>query len=431
MVEKISVIDNILREGQKIADDVEVFFAKASGVGVELKGSQIGEASGSDSCGIGIRVIKDGKIGCSSTNDPLKWKMCLDSAVSGAKLATPQEWGGLPLPSEIEKRDLHTFDTSLKVDISVTTEMINKLKTGASEYEADIVGGSASVSSGGIILANSNGVFYSNEKTRAGVSLETICGTSTGYEFDNSCFQDEIDPVNVGREAAYLAVHSKDGDEIDTGKYDVILSPVAVCQLLGSVVFPSFSGKSVKAKRSFLADKLGECCMDESLSIYDDPFNGMGAALRDSEGVPTRKIDFVKEGVVNEFSYDLKTAYRYGEQSTGSAVRAGSGGAPVIGTHNIYVDGKRENIYDEKAVYAHTVVGAHTANGITGDFSVELSNASWMQDGERGRPIRSAMLSGNIFEMLKDIQGMSPESRKLGSIIVPAMRFGSLSVVGK
>ncbi|MBN2734895.1 MAG: TldD/PmbA family protein [Methanomicrobiaceae archaeon] len=429
-MDNVALIDDILRKGAALADEAEVFFSSGKGISLELKGKLIGEAGGSESWGIGIRVIKDGKIGCSSTNDPDCWDKCLESAVSSAKLSTPQNWEGLPQPCSLPDKNLDVFDKDLSCDLSSATDLIERMLAGASGTDADIVGGSASLSQGKTIIANTNGVFYSIEKTGAGISMETISKTSTGYEFDSSSHIGRIDPEKTGHEAASLAVFSKEGKEIETGIYDVILSPVAVCQLIGSVLLPALSGKNVNAKRSFFDGKLGCGCMDTNLNLYDDPENGMGSALRDSEGVPTRRIDFIKAGVVSEFSYDLKTAYRYNEKSTGSAVRAGAGGAPAIGTHNIYLDGKREDIFDEKAVYAHTVVGAHTANGITGDFSVELSNAAWMENGEKQSPIRSAMLSGNVFEMLKDIDGMSQESRVLGTVIVPALRFSGLSVVG-
>ncbi|MDD4127391.1 MAG: TldD/PmbA family protein [Methanomicrobium sp.] len=425
-----SIIDDILRKGTVLADETEVFFSAGEGIGLELKGKLIGEAAGSESWGIGIRVIKDGKIGCSSTNDPDCWEKCLLSAVASAKLSTPLNWEGLPEPSSLPDLKPDVFDENLSCDISAAADFIERMLSGASGISADIVGGSASFSKGRTMIANSNGVFYSLEKTGAGISMETISGTSTGYEFDSSSYAKLLDPEKTGKEAASLAVFSKDAHEVKTGIYDVILSPIAVCQLISSVLIPSLSGKNVNAKRSYFDGKLGMECFDKNMNLYDDPFNGMGSTLRDSEGVPTRRIDFIKAGVVNEFSYDLKTAYRYNQKSTGSAVRGGAGGSPAIGTHNIYLDGKRENIFDERAIYAHTVVGAHTANGVTGDFSVELSNAAWMEDGSKQEPIKSAMLSGNIFEMFKDISGMSKESRNLGTMVVPSLRFSGLSVVG-
>lgn len=429
--ENFSIIDDILRKGSKLADDVEVFFSEGFGVGLELKGRLIGEAEGSESWGIGIRVVKDGKIGCSSTNDPKCFEKCLLSAVSSSKLSTPQNWEGLSTPCSLPDLRLDVFDEKMSCDIETAENFIERLLFGASDADCDVVGGSVSFSKGQSVIANSNGVFYSLEKTGCGVSMETIAATSTGYEFNSSSHADRIDPEKTGRDAASLAVFSKDAGSIKTGNYDVILSPIAVCQLIGSVVIPSFSGRNVNSGRSYLADKLGDDCFDENLNLYDDPHHGTGSRLLDSEGVLTRRIDLIKSGVVNEFSYDLKTAYRYNQKSTGSAVRAGAGGSPAIGTHNIFLDGKRCDVFDEKAVYAHTVVGAHTANAVTGDFSVELSNAAWIEGGEKTKPIKSAMLSGNVFEMLGNIAGMSEESRTLGSMTVPSLRFQELFVVGE
>ncbi|WP_243670063.1 metallopeptidase TldD-related protein [Methanoculleus chikugoensis] len=108
--------------------------------------------------------------------------------------------------------------------------------------------------------------------------------------------------------------------------------------------------------------------------------------------------------MLRRFAYDLKTGYRYGEGGStgGSAVRFGSEG-PGIGVHNLFIDGPQvKEPGDERAIWIHDVVGAHTANPFSGDFSVEISNPPfWMEGGgEPVEPIRTAMLSGNVFEML-------------------------------
>ncbi len=136
-------------------------------------------------------------------------------------------------------------------------------------------------------------------------------------------------------------------------------------------------------------------------------------------------------GSSRTFAYDLKTAYRYGKTSTGSAVRGGFGGLPAIGHHNFIVDGEREEILDERVVYVHGVVGAHTANPMSGDFSVEISNSFWMEGGEYTEPVRSAMLSGNVFDMHMDIAGFSRESRAIGSLILPSVKLNKQRIIGK
>jgi len=82
----------------------------------------------------------------------------------------------------------------------------------------------------------------------------------------------------------------------------------------------------VHAGRSHLASQLGEPIIDPQISIYDDPFRqkGLGSTFWDAEGMPTRRVEFVRDGTLSSFAYDLRTAYRYGKESTASAIRSGS-----------------------------------------------------------------------------------------------------------
>jgi PmbA protein len=296
--------------------------------------------------------------------------------------------------------------------------------------ESKVTSGSGSLSRAGVTIANSRGVHYAAGKTEVGCSLETICGQSTGSEFAHSPFL-EIDPRWVGERAAFFAAHSAHGVPMETCRCDILLSPLAIAQLLGNILVPSLSGRNVHAGRSRLASLLGERCMDARIDLYDDPFaRGMGATAWDAEGLPARRLDFVKAGVLTSFAYDLKTAYRYGAEPTASAVRGGPSGGPAIGVHNLVLDGQREEIAGERALYIHDVVGAHTANPVSGDFSVECQNPIWVEDGGFREPVRKAMLSGNLFDALKEIGGIAAGSRIVGNAILPCVRFREMQVIG-
>ncbi|MDD1674200.1 MAG: metallopeptidase TldD-related protein, partial [Methanomicrobiales archaeon] len=94
------------------------------------------------------------------------------------------------------------------------------------------------------------------------------------------------------------------------------------------------------------------------------------------------------------------------------------------------LDGVRERIDDERCIYIHDVVGAHTANPASGDFSVEISNPIWMENGEYGRPIRKAMLAGNVFSLLTALSGIGEGSRVVGSSIMPPVRLHNQRIIG-
>jgi PmbA protein len=424
------LIDTIITTGEGLVDEVEVYIAGGNSVTAELKKTKIGIATGSLSTGLGIRTIKDGRIGASGTSDPSSWKKCLDAAIASGSLATRQEWRGLPGPLVGEQSYL-SFDPAVRVEAKYAEQFISHMLEGATEYPVDVMSGSADISTGYLTLANSHDVRYFTRKSMVSVSLETISGQSTGYEFDQSPSL-SVDPRSVGKNAAFLAHHGKSGVDLQTGYYSLVLSPMAFAQLLGNVFVPAVNGRSVHAGRSKLAQSLGEVIADMNISIIDDPFRkyGPGSTWWDAEGVPARRIEIIKNGVLNEFLYDLKTAYRYGKNSTASALRSGYGGLPGIGFHNFVFDGPRCEIRDEPAIYVHDIVGAHTANPMSGDFSVEISNPSWIKDGDFEKPVRKAMYAGNVFDMLKQIEGIAHGERVVGSMILPEVRFSAQRLIG-
>ena len=428
----VAWIEDLIREGQKSVDEIEVFYVEGTSVSADLKQKKVNLATTSRDCGLGIRIIHKGRIGSSSTNDPDKWRDCLKAAIASGKLATPQTWNGLPEPVSILSSSL-SFDPALECDPDIARDLLRQMLEGASEHPADITAGSASLSVSSVTLANSYGIRYEDHHTGVSLSLEAIERQSTGSEFDYKSYIGDVNPRHVGEQAAFFASKSTDGKEIPTGDYPVVLSPLAYAELLGNVFIPALNGRSVHSGRSRLAQSLGQTIADPRLQMYDDPLlpRASGSTGWDAEGTPARRIDFIWDGVLQTFAYDLKTAYRYDKKTTGSAVRGGFGGLPAIGHHNFIVDGKRDNILDERVLYVHNVVGAHTANPMSGDYSVEISNAFWMEDGGFEEPVRSAMMSGNVFDLHKDIAGLSKETRAIGSLILPSIKINKQRIIGK
>jgi PmbA protein len=428
----VAWIEDLIREAERSVDEVEVFYIEGTSVSADLKRKKVNLATTSEDRGLGIRTIHKGRIGSSSTNNPDQWRECLQAAIASGKLATSQNWEGLPEPVSLPASPL-SFDPSLKCEPGIARELLTQMLAGASEHPADVTSGSASLSVSSVTFANSHGVRYVDHHTGVSISLEAIYRQSTGYEFDHSSLMDGVDPHTVGERATFFARESDDGKDIPTGAYTVLLSPLAYAELLGNVFIPALNGRSVHSGRSRLASSLGETITDPRVMMYDDPLlpRASGSVRWDAEGTPTHRVDFIHEGMLKTFAYDLKTAYRYGKTSTGSAVRGGFGGLPAIGHHNFIVDGKRDDVTDERVVYVHNVVGAHTANPMSGEFSVEISNAFWMEDGEFQTPIRSAMYSGNVFDLHKDIAGLSRESRAIGSLILPSIKINKQHIIGK
>jgi PmbA protein len=422
-------IENILREGRALAGEVEVYIVEGRSASLELRRKDVSQAVESNSFALSIRTIEKCRIGTSSTSNPAAWRQCLAASVESGRLASPQRWSGLP--SEVRNGSNLSYDPSLVPDPAVLSGILDSMVAGTSRFPVDVTSGGASISIDHITLANSDGLWCERSRSLVSASIETIREQSTGSEFGTSCTND-IDPAEIGERAAFLASESVQGKELPTGDYDIILSPVASAQLIGAVLLPSLSGRNVHAGRSFLSGSIGKEVIDPGVSITDEPLleSGLNSTSWDAEGTMTRQLPFIRNGVLESFAYDLKTAYRYEKESTGSAVRSGPGGSPAIGSHNIVIDGPHTDVLSDRGVFIQDVVGAHTANPFSGDFSVELSNPFMVEGGNYEFPVRKAMLSGNVFTMLGDVAGLGTDTRRVGTFVIPSIRLKQQHMIG-
>ncbi len=424
-------IDAILRAASGRAEEAEVFFSTSESIGAELSRDRVRVGQAGHAMGLGIRVFAQGRVGASSTNDPGRWEACLDAALAAMRLADPQPWEGLPMPVALPGTPL-ALDPSLSPAPATVAGLLASMQEGAASHpEAVVTAGSAGLSRSHVVVANTHGLRYEETETHASCSIEAIAGTSTGYEFASSHALD-LDPRWVGEQAAFFAAFGAGGEPLPSGTHDLVLSPLALASLFEAVLLPALVGRNVHAGRSRLAGRIGERVADARLSLFDDPHRpmGPGATWFDAEGVPTRRLDLIRDGVLEGFAYDLRTAYRYGAASTGSAVRGGYGGAPSIGFHTLVLEGPVSEVMAKPAVYVRSIVGAHTANPISGDFSVEVSNPCMVEGGAFVAPVRTAMWGGNVFDLLDAIEGVSAETRVVGEMVLPALRVSGQHLVG-
>ena len=257
--------------------------------------------------------------------------------------------------------------------------------------------------------------------------------TSTAYDFAVSRSLD-IDFFALGKNASELALKSNGGIKIEPQKTDVIFHPFAFSDILEEALAPSIDADNVQKGRSGLIEKLGEELAVPELSIYDDGLieAGIETSASDDEGVPSQRTTVIEKGVLKTYLYDSYTAGKAGVKSTGNGSRSSYTSPPSVGLRNFIIDyPKTDVIADTRSgVFVNTIIGAHTANSISGDFSVEARNAFTIKDGALDKPVKSLMISGNAFEILKQITGAGFDVRKVGGIITPSIRVSDMSVIG-
>jgi PmbA protein len=302
---------------------------------------------------------------------------------------------------------------------------------------AEPVSGGVTAVSGSEILINSNGLELSERGTVFTAFIETVArgadGTAaTGYDFANSRSAPR-DVSEVGRSASSLAVRSLGGSRGEGGTPGPHGTD-AFADILENAFVPSTFGDQVQKGRSSLAGRIGEEVAEECLKIVDDGLfpGGMATSSFDGEGVPSQRTTLVEGGILRSYLYDTYSAGKEPTEtkSTGNADRPGYAGLPRIGTTNLTVSSVDPEDFLRRwiGVTRHRRHRAHTANPISGDFSVEARNVFVVEDGAAEKPIRSLMLAGNVFDLLSSIR-VGTDARMVGSFVVPTVK-AEMKVVG-
>jgi predicted Zn-dependent protease len=103
--------------------------------------------------------------------------------------------------------------------------------------------------------------------------------------------------------------------ELPPGRYEVVLEPTAVADVVETLAISGFNGKAVNERRSFV--RIGEAQFDPSITLLDDPLE-LGYHF-DTEGTSRGRMVLVDAGVTRAVTHDRRTAAEAGTTSTGHA----------------------------------------------------------------------------------------------------------------
>jgi PmbA protein len=246
-----------------------------------------------------------------------------------------------------------------------------------------------------------------------------------------------FDAKEVARTAAEKAVAKLGSESPETGLYPVVIDAEVASSFLG-LMLDSFSAKSVEEKTSLFADKMGQMIASPAISFTDDPFLQDGPAARafDSEGAPCQVTKLIDHGRLSNFLTNSVLAKRLKLPHTASAVRSAKSQLDV-GTSNLIVATGDQSLQQllakyPRAIYITDFTGYHAGyNDGSGDFSLQSEGELW-ENGKRVKPLANFVTSGNIMQLLKDVEAVS--SRRLhptSSVIAPDLLVPSLSIAGK
>lgn len=433
------IVEDIINKLSKQVDYSEVFLEKEKATEISVLNDEVNYAKEEDITGIGVRVINNQQQGFAYTTNINRIDEVIQQAIKNAKLNSPDENLELIEKPEQYREVKGLYDSKIEdVTLQEAIQTCNNLIERVKEEECEPTSAEYEVAIGKTILANSNGVFVSEEQTSSGISVSVNAEEDEGYSSAYSYDVDHTTKLDIERvvtESTDLAKNSRHGKKTETRTTKVVLDYFAITGLLGTF-FSALSSENTQRGRSYFQDKLGEQVANETFSLYDDAtIPGANVSSKfDDEGTPSEKTELIKDGILTNFIYDTYHANKDDNdvKTTSNAKRAGFSSVPHVGFTNLQLDFKDiTNITDiTEGITVHSVMGAHTANPITGDFSVEARNAFEIKNGEITNPIKKAMISGNIFDIMKTASAVNNQTRQIGSSITPKVLAKNLRVIG-
>lgn len=230
----------------------------------------------------------------------------------------------------------------------------------------------------------------------------------------------------------------------------VLLHPLALRSMMEFVLVPALYAERARKGESVYSDRIGEMVANEGVSFFDDPTmpNGPNSGMIDDEGTPSSRTELIVNGKLESFLYDNVVASEYSEKSTSNAMKVARLSnirqfkyPPRVCARNFVVEGPEKSVDDliaetNDGVLVHGILGAHTSNPASGDFSISSPRLLRIKNGEISNPVTSVMISGNFPELLKNMSSLGDDRRSMkGSmgalgIISPSARFEDVLVIG-
>ncbi|MFZ5975072.1 MAG: TldD/PmbA family protein [Bacillota bacterium] len=401
------------------ADEAEAYLVQGASTRVTVFGGEVDSFTDSLARGIGLRTLHRGKRGQSYSEafDEAAAEMMIGAARQSAMLYDKKEPPLLcaPGPQSYQNVKISAYNGD-GVSQKEKTEMALELYHAArdkSPLVRSVQHCALSCGSGGTHLLGSLGMDAAFSDGLCLIYIQPVVQeggwTQTGFAFGVSRDFYSLDPKAVAAQAVERALEKRGAKPVPSGGYPVILQARAAYDLLAAFS-PVFSAKRAQDGLSHLQGKEGEMIAAQCVTIMDDPLqaDGFASAPFDGEGVPCRTMPVIENGRLFTLLHNRESAAKAGAEPTGHASRGSYKSAVDIAPSNFFIKpGEKGFMELQKEMGRGLVVteleGLHAGvNTVSGDFSLP-ARGFYIEGGERVHAVEQVVLSGNFFELLKQV----------------------------
>lgn len=433
----------ILKKGIEVskADETEILYLGKESTLTRFANNTIHQNVKESNSQIRVRVIKKKKIGFVETNN-LSEEGIIKAVKDAEEIAeySKEDPDFVKLPEKEDFQDIKTFyEENLSVkpqDLAIKVSNLVKL----AEKNNLIASGALSLDLEEYAIINSRGIEAYSPYSSLTFSTVIMGENSSGYGDRFSLKFSELNEIDLAEEVINRVLMGRNPKDIEPSKYEVILTPYAVEDILFFFAYLSFGAKSFHQETSFMSGKLGEKVFGENITIWDDGLDPMGAPIVfDFEGVPKKRVNLIENGVAKGVVYDSYHAFKYGKENTGHSLPQPNSIGPFA--LNLFMKEGESSVEDmiknvKKGIF---VSRFHYTNPldpkrviITG---MTRDGTFLIEDGKITMPLKNLRFTQNMVELMNNVLEISKERKvqKGGAhvTVVPYIRVKEFNFTGK
>lgn len=423
--------------------DFDLYVQEIESETVEFENNRLKSIIRKNEKGYGLRIVKNSKIGFSSSNNFEDVDTVIENAVSLSGLG---ERCYFVFPDKrVELEELNIFSSEIaelesQVMVNFGAQLLESLISIDKTSRAGVIVEKSIIKNG---LFNSNELILKERKTRFSI-IGTIFKAEENnfieiWESETFRAGDKIEKLikNIYQRIGFLYNNVKGIIKIEPGYYPVYFTSKAFSTIL-NMILKSFEGTLVYKNISFFANKKDQKIFKKPVTIFDNPLKKGYPYSRnfDGEGVKPEPVYLIEKGIVKNYLLDLQSAGRLNTISNGHSLRSYSS-LPSPGYTNIHFTIDDKNLIDtktniikhiKKGVLIDQFLGAGQSNILAGEFSMNIELGFMIENGEITGRIKDCMVAGNMFELLNNIERVGDTTSYYAGIETPDVLISSLPV---
>lgn len=301
-------------------------------------------------------------------------------------------------------------------------------------------------------ITNTLGVDVEEKETKAAIELWGV--GEQGAEVTGSCAdlmlsrRADLKPEEVGENVAKMVTELFSPKPLKSFQGTVIFGPEAVSYQICDVLTDALKGGNVIAGRSAWSRERGKMVGSKTLTVADNALLKDGFASRsfDDEGCLSQNTELIRKGELRSYIHNATSANALGTENTGNASRFAGGTntvhmiigngyrtKPEIYPSNLLIqpgNKTKEQLVSEVTTGVLVESMAGFAQEGSGIISAQLSRAFYIQNGEIQYPIKGGMVSGSGFEWLRQVSGVSRDTKGFPNSVAPSIVAENVKVIG-